>query len=312
MPAPRLLLDMDGVIADFVTPSIQAHGKTDLPLTRLTVDEWQQLYLDEAELDRFWGPERDEVAFYEAPKWAYFEDWGLDFPAFWQPIREMGHDFWENLPVLPWGPALVRHVAKLDPDFLFVTYPDSHPAAYSGKYAWLQKHFPEYADKLVPIRDKTVLVRPNWLLIDDVKKQVDGFCEAGGAAFLWPARYNRPDSPDTFFSPIIRELPALFAAITTFWADLSVEPHETASPASQESILEEAIRITRGSRQEAYGHPYDNFMNTARIATRCWRRSCGRCLAGLSRHRAFAARREAQPAGKPAKARKSSGRCWVR
>lgn len=34
---------------------------------------------------------------------------------------------------------------------------------------------------------------------------------------------------------------------------------------SDESILEEALRITQGARQSNYGHPQDNFLQTAKI-----------------------------------------------
>jgi hypothetical protein len=41
------------------------------------------------------------------------------------------------------------------------------------------------------------------------------------------------------------------------WIGLEILDARTFKPLAEESILEEALRITRGDRQDDYGHPFD-------------------------------------------------------
>ena len=152
----KILCDLDGVLADFVSASYEVHGK-------------------EAE---------------QAIKWNYFEDWNLGPGEFFGEIRKY-KDFWRNLNPYPWKNSLVREICKYDPEFLIMTKPDDHYNSWGGKFDWIGNHLNiSRADRIMMGGSKHLLAAPNRVLIDDNDKNIEMWRDHGGIGILFPQLYN--------------------------------------------------------------------------------------------------------------------------
>jgi len=107
-------------------------------------------------------------------------------------------DFWANLELYPWSLELVDMVYKIDPNFLFVSKPVKSPFSYSGKAIWVQKHFPQFADRLILLNaSKAVLANYPWdVLIDDCPQNLNEWRLAGGSVFEWKESTDGYDVSD--------------------------------------------------------------------------------------------------------------------
>ncbi len=161
---PLLLLDMDGVITDFMYGAAKVFG----------VDhEWLMS---------------------SAPKGSYylFQDvLKVDQEGFDTHPGFMEETFWTELPELPWAKELHTELQKRG-DIRFVTKPMPHPACLSGKLKWLRKFTdnPKFVD-MIPTHEKHLLARPDRILIDDCEKNCDLFYRENGQAILFPRHWNK-------------------------------------------------------------------------------------------------------------------------
>lgn len=156
------VIDLDGVGANFVAGSFAVHGVKEVP-----VDHWN-----------------------------YFDTWGISEEEFWEPIHELGDDFYgEFVPPYPWKDELIETIKRYTTEQIILTSPSNHPAGYSGKKVWCDKYLPGI--KLVVAKDKQFLAGPRRVLIDDH----DGNCATfknptvplaypGGESILFPQRWN--------------------------------------------------------------------------------------------------------------------------
>lgn len=99
-----------------------------------------------------------------------------------------GHLYWETLELYPWAHELVEIVKESNPDeWMFLTKPMADPFCFSGKYSFVKKHFPKYANKLTIISGrKDSFVRDERdILIDDYTKNINLWEQAGGSTFFW-------------------------------------------------------------------------------------------------------------------------------
>lgn len=103
------------------------------------------------------------------------------------------HDFWANLEIDPQARELVAlcQSAAGEGNVKFLTTPSRNVGSYSGKAAWVLKHFPKMIRKLTLCCEKHELAAPGRLLIDDSDKNVEAFREHGGMVFLWPRPWNK-------------------------------------------------------------------------------------------------------------------------
>lgn len=129
---------------------------------------------------------------YEEPKnWNYFEDWGLTANQFWQPIHELGPDFYgELVEPYPWLDQILDLVKSAD-EFVIVTTPSKSPWCYYAKRAWVDKYIGE--DVVVEVvTKKHLLSKPGHLLIDDCDLNVWKFRDEmmAGDAVTFPAPWN--------------------------------------------------------------------------------------------------------------------------
>jgi hypothetical protein len=155
-----ILLDMDGVIVDFVKAACEAHGKP--------------------------NPYEHGESGYDMPSKMGMTDvefWGGDLAMLW---------WWAELPWTADGAAILvaaKNFVGKDNIYL-ATSPTLAPGSCSGKLLWVQKNLPEYQRRLMIGPCKYLMARPDHILIDDSDANVTKFREAGGHAILVPRPWN--------------------------------------------------------------------------------------------------------------------------
>lgn len=130
----RIFLDMDGVMADFVSGAIEAAA---LPLTHDQVDRWN-----------------------------FFEPY-MSAEEFWEHIHDT-YEFWEGLEPYPWAQDLVE-LCKQYGEVIFLSDSSHDDNAPSGKVKWLRRHGFLNADSSNYMlgHQKYLLGHNDGLLIDD-------------------------------------------------------------------------------------------------------------------------------------------------
>lgn len=105
---------------------------------------------------------------------------------FWKKIR--GEEFWTSLEPFPWANEIVNTVEQHCETFRFLSKPTFDPGCYSGKYKWVEKHFPKHIDKLILINgDKgAVCSGKKSFLIDDRVENIYSWEKNNGETFFWP------------------------------------------------------------------------------------------------------------------------------
>lgn len=155
-----ILLDLDGVIVDFISGAIKAFGMNhDEVLSRWQPGEW---HIEPA----MRIPESD----------------------FWQSIERVP-DFWINLPAYSWADDLYDQLAKLDEVIICTTPTRDHNCA-SGKIQWLQKWKGKNFRKYVITAHKEILATESNILVDDRDDNIRKFVNKGGKGVLFPAIQN--------------------------------------------------------------------------------------------------------------------------
>lgn len=157
-----ILLDLDGVLADFTGGANDVHGR---PL-------------------------------YVVAKWDWYSDWGMSDDEFWEPIKQLGHCFYaRHVPQYPWAADLLRLVK----DYIIVTANPLHSGLASGKTDWIRKHIGYDAPVITTCSGgnfhaadlKAMLAGPDRILIDDSDENVAAFRAAGGKAITFPQPWNK-------------------------------------------------------------------------------------------------------------------------
>ena len=167
----RVFLDLDCVLADFVSGALRAHGLT-----------W-------ADAEPHWPagdygmtrPLARAKGLASAP-----EEW------FWAPINDDPR-FWYGLDPLPWAAELVDLVRGVDPDFHVVTSPSRCTFCVPGKQWWLNRLFGvEWFGRMVATPHKELFAHvPGAVLIDDCDANLEKFAAAGGGIISFPVHHNR-------------------------------------------------------------------------------------------------------------------------
>lgn len=180
----RCLLDMDGVLADFVGGMVKAHGLAANP--------------------------------YDDPQWSGEYDvsrsFGMSLRKFWKPACK---DFWKKLDKTPECLQIIELV-----EFLFgaenvclLTSPSLETGSASGKFAWIYNNLPEYQRRFLIGAPKHFCAHGGSVLIDDSDRVVDKFREAGGYAVLYPRPWNsRHAEAGVGLESVASELRALYSA----------------------------------------------------------------------------------------------------
>jgi len=151
------LVDLDGVIANFVAGSIEA---CELPLREEDVQQWD-----------------------------YYEPYMTRY-EFWRRIHEHKY-FWEDLPVYPVSYELVDDLESRG-DVIFCTDPSGDDDAATGKVKWLKRNgfVTPGGNNFVLTHYKHLLAKPGVVLIDDYPANVERFIQHGGEALLFDRPWN--------------------------------------------------------------------------------------------------------------------------
>lgn len=155
---PVIFVDLDGVVADFVSAALFVHGRSHVPLSSVP--------------------------------WCIEKFLGIEPAAFWAPL---GFDFWSSLEPLPDGFRLLDHALALvgAERVGLLTSPCDTAGCVEGKRAWVERHLPGLKRRLFVGSAKELFAGPHKLLVDDHDANVDRFAAAGGMV-LQPARpWNR-------------------------------------------------------------------------------------------------------------------------
>ena len=151
----KIYLDVDGVLADFISASQRAHNR---PLERPT-------------------------------QWHYYRGWGLSSDQFWGPINEQGKAFWGGLDKLPWADEVVELCEMISGQRVtFLTMPCAVRSyaeldRIAGRKTWILRNYP--GRESIIGENKPPYARRDRVLVDDHTKNVSEWREAGGHAILF-------------------------------------------------------------------------------------------------------------------------------
>lgn len=164
----KIFIDLDGVIVDFVVPTMQ----------------WWNANID------------SEAQYPEGCGWNVLKATNLfraeqglpilDAPTFWDGLD---YGFWRNLPLYPLAKEFVG-IMETHGDVYFATSPTLSSACVAGKFDHIKEDFPHLSRRLIITADKSVLAGPRCTLIDDRDRNCETFVKAGGEAVLVPRPWN--------------------------------------------------------------------------------------------------------------------------
>jgi hypothetical protein len=163
-PPLQCLLDMDGVLFDFMTALAKVHNRP-----------------SPYDLESSYGI------------WDTEKLWGITEEQFWEPIQRDSLNFWSNIPLTPEAKEIVAFAENKfgTENVAILTAPSDDPGAVPGKRISIAREFPQFEKKMLFGSAKQFLAAPNRFLIDDRDKNVDGFEAAGGHSIQVPRPWNR-------------------------------------------------------------------------------------------------------------------------
>jgi hypothetical protein len=157
-----ILLDMDGVVADWHLSCAKSHG--------VNLDELKR-------------------TFKERP-FSIKKALGMDTARLWEPISAAGPSWWAEIPETPWARRLWNGCRSIAPTY-FLTMPSVHPPnvgdSMAGKFMWLQKFTGNEAfNAYLMGPPKMLCANRHSVLIDDSDDNVKAWRKEGGNAILLP------------------------------------------------------------------------------------------------------------------------------
>ena len=159
----QILLDMDGVLVDFVSGALSALNRD------FNKDITIERYVKEFGL------------------WEMYDYYGISIKQFWDSIHNTP-DFWYNLQPLPWYKELYKLLSELGL-VTIVTTPSIDPSCAEQKLRWLRDYMDIDSTQVLMGTRKSLLVG-NGILIDDYYGNVEKFKGFGGEAILIPSTWN--------------------------------------------------------------------------------------------------------------------------
>jgi 5'(3')-deoxyribonucleotidase len=158
----QVLLDLDGVLVDFIRGAIEVHGLH---------TSAEEMYAGK--------PNVDIVEILNMPP-AYF----------WKPMNE---EFWSKLEWLPDGLEIVKYLENRygQEHITLWTSPSLNHGCHDGKLRWVERHLPRYYKHNIVFGHKKWLgARPDTILIDDMDKNVKAFLSRKGKVAQPPRVWN--------------------------------------------------------------------------------------------------------------------------
>jgi 5'(3')-deoxyribonucleotidase len=163
MKRQQILLDMDGVLVDFLSGAIKALNR-----------DFNKDYTIEQYAEKF-------------GRWETYDFYGITAEQFWQSIENTPY-FWIDLKPMPWYMELYSFLSELG-DVTIITSPSLDPVCAMDKLRWLKANMNIGSDKVF-LGSRKYLMAGNGILIDDYYKNVENFKSAGGEAILIPSTWN--------------------------------------------------------------------------------------------------------------------------
>ena len=162
MKNKKVFVDLDGVVADFVSAALALHKAN-----------------------------HKEVLSNMLGRFCLTEALGLTTSQFWKGIEEEPF-FWQNLDKTPEADLLFSILEDMfDPSQIyFLTAPSLCPQSHWGKAEWVKKHYGKYFTRLIITGHKHLLASKDTLLIDDNPSNCEKFSAAGGSTILFPRPWN--------------------------------------------------------------------------------------------------------------------------
>lgn len=156
----RVLLDLDGVLVNFVKGCCELHGKRNPYTDEKNRGIWNLETLFGIELNQFWNG--------------------------------MEHAFWANLEPMDDAFELLEIVESIVPqkDICILSSPTRNPGCIPGKIAWIERFIPQYRRRFLIGPKKDFCANIRHILIDDYDKNVEDFRKAGGRSILVPRLWN--------------------------------------------------------------------------------------------------------------------------
>jgi len=159
----RILVDLDGVMADFVGAAIRLHRYQPAEILPNMKGSYDIEKILEIPAQDFWGKISEDILFWH----------GLE-------KTEEADSLLELVTKKPRSPEQV----------FFCSSPTTDPASHHGKAMWVKNHYPKYLRRLILCSQKHLLANRDTLLIDDSDANVEAFKKAGGRAVLVPRPWN--------------------------------------------------------------------------------------------------------------------------
>lgn len=193
----QVFIDLDGVLADFLTGACSRFGRKldDLPTG---VYDLSQLFgLPWAEIDAVIG--RD-------------------------------HDFWRNLPSYPWTKSVMNLLREAQIDgaighvFVLSSPWQQSPECHKAKLEWCDAHLGVPTSDVILTPHKHLLAGPDRLLIDDLPSHCETWCRSGGYAIIFPCHHTTGRLQTFSPNPFIHLALAL-AHITARHAEIRKQGH---------------------------------------------------------------------------------------
>lgn len=161
----QILLDMDGVLVDFLSGALKALNRD---FNRdITITEYAEKFA----------------------QWETCDYYGISTKQFWTSIENTPF-FWLDLEPLPWYKELYELLSELG-DVTILTTPSLDPSCAMQKLQWLKKNMNIGSDAVF-MGSRKYLMAGNGILIDDYHSNVNKFRSAGGEAILVPSNWNTP------------------------------------------------------------------------------------------------------------------------
>lgn len=151
------LVDVDGVICDFISGLIKSHG---------------------------WDMKHDDFA-----SWSHHHSIGVTDEEMWSVTND--GEWWTKLPEYTWAQALMAGIRSRG-DVVFCTSPSHDHTCPSQKVKWLRDHGflgERSCDYQIGPR-KELNAKSGAILVDDSDSNVSKYREAGGTAVLFPQPWN--------------------------------------------------------------------------------------------------------------------------
>jgi len=162
----RILLDLDGVVVDFVGGACKAHGRSSPYAAGPPSSDLAECY---------WMPDL----------------WEMPIDEFWKPMEDP--KFWEGLEFMPDGLEILKACEEVvgKENVCLLTNPTKGSGPVVGKINWIEENLPEYRDRNLIGKPKEFCAHAGSVLVDDSNHNIDTFEEAGGMVIMVPRPWNR-------------------------------------------------------------------------------------------------------------------------